>query len=841
MGGVAHRRGIHAPFRGRRSELDRVVATLDECVAEGRSRCVVVVAPEGLGKTRFADEIAALLAGHRAAPLVWRAGGEPLAPDTPLGLASRVVRVVLGLGRWSVQAGVEELASRLPEGVLEREQHATFLAEVAGAQMDADASPVLEAAREDPRLLGDHLRRAFAELFEAASRRTPLVLLLDDVQWADAASMRLFGGVLRQRRDSPFVLVALGEASMFERLGNPGPDLDVVLLELPPLAAEDMDAIVDEIAPDLGDAERNSIAQAGAGSPLELIERVRARQGGPVLVTGSLDELVTQSYAELPSDARDALAAAAVFGVELPSIWLATSFDRTVPATTLSTLVERDWLVPVTATPGPFPHMFRFRHALHARVVRGLLDAEEARKLHVASATMLESMGTAELGLLAYHAERGERPEAAARAYKALARRGIAGHDFKDAARFARAGLALPEVGALKGGLQLVVAEALHWQGDERGALKHALSAMGLLRPGEARWLGAAALAAESAGQLDELATLRAIFDDIEANEEESESEGRWLSAWLTAADALRQTGQGSDADRVLARATEALEQGRISDPRVLGKIHSAQASRALNQSNLSAFLRHTRAVAEQLDAIGDARGASAALINEGYGLIRAGQAEEAATKLREVRRAVDILQLDRYFAAAEQNLGLALLRVGKYDDAIEVLRTSRDALERQGDVRLEAVSRTYLAEALLARGDAHAALLESERALELTHNRPPNRMLALATRARILLTRGDVAGASASASEAHEILRQMPEVIDSGAIATRLVYLEVLIAADDVEAAREVAASALESLLDAAMRIEDAHIREQYLAEVPENARTLALATEILEGADAD
>ena len=110
----------------------------------------------------------------------------------------------------------------------------------------------------------------------------------------------------------------------------------------------------------------------------------------------------------------------------------------------------------------------------------------------------------------------------------------------------------------------------------------------------------------------------------------------------------------------------------------------------------------------------------------------------------------------------------------------------------------------------------------------------PATHGFGLACLAQVLLTRGKAEEALRVAGQAHESLELAGQVEDGGQL-IRLVYAEALAASGRHAEAHAAIRRARDALLDAARPIQDPGSRQSFLDNVPENARTLALAVEWL------
>jgi tetratricopeptide (TPR) repeat protein len=150
--------------------------------------------------------------------------------------------------------------------------------------------------------------------------------------------------------------------------------------------------------------------------------------------------------------------------------------------------------------------------------------------------------------------------------------------------------------------------------------------------------------------------------------------------------------------------------------------------------------------------------------------------------------------------------------------------------LHEQGSTRLEGGTRNYLAKIELHAGNLDAAEREARAAAELFMTAPPVRPAALAVLARVLLAKGRADDALAAAREAYSQLEELGS-LEEGEATVRLTHAEALMANGLNTEAGQVLVTARDQLLQRAAKISDATWRERFLNQVPDNARTLALA----------
>jgi DNA-binding CsgD family transcriptional regulator len=178
-------------FVGRRDELESLRATLDQATAN-RGRIVMLAGEPGIGKTRTAQELADHAARHNSVVLWGRchedAGAPPYWPWVQIirtvlrDHAADVLLNELGGGASDMAGIVPEIRDRLP---------------------GLDPPARLENAAEARWRMFETIRRFIAGL----CKRQPVLILLDDLHWADAPSLRLLEFLATELTDSRLLLV----------------------------------------------------------------------------------------------------------------------------------------------------------------------------------------------------------------------------------------------------------------------------------------------------------------------------------------------------------------------------------------------------------------------------------------------------------------------------------------------------------------------------------------------------------------------------------------------------------------------------------------------------------
>jgi DNA-binding winged helix-turn-helix (wHTH) protein len=393
-------------FVGRNLEMDRLLGAFDE--AAGAHRQVVFVTGDaGIGKTALCETFLKVATTRHPMRATWAQCMKLSGPAEPyyplLDLLTRLARSADDGTVTTILA--RDAPSWIPYlPTLSDEPSPGFAAEI----------HVATAAR---------MLREIVTALEALAERTTLVLWIEDLQWADPATIDVLTR-LGQRRD-PARLLLLATIGPSESVPTAGTlqrtQVDLLTrprtseIRLQPLSFEEVTRYLDQqLGPEVARESSSVLYRLTGGSPLFLVTAIehlvrkghvtRASEGWRLVVSpaaleaaipASLVGTVGRELEELASDERQALEAASVVGVEF-SLWLAAhaaGIDELALEPVLEILARRRAFIVregvVELATGVFSPLYRFTHGLYQEIV---FDRTPAR-------TRVEAHGRAGLAI----------------------------------------------------------------------------------------------------------------------------------------------------------------------------------------------------------------------------------------------------------------------------------------------------------------------------------------------------------------------------------------------------------------------------------------------------------
>jgi DNA-binding SARP family transcriptional activator/class 3 adenylate cyclase len=367
---------------GRSDELERLRASVDRLAGDPAVQLLTVIGPAGIGKTRLVEEFVAA------------------ARDDATVVAGRCVPYGEGITFWPLREVVGRLTASAPlSELLALESDAELVAERVNAAIGGtEASTSVE-----------EMFWGFRRLLESTAAQRPLVLVIEDVHWAEPTLLD-FVDYFAERGRGSVLVVCLARPELLEtRPGWAGGRRNIEAITLTPLSEPESEQLIDRVAVGIPAATRARVLETAEGNPL-FLEQMLAMlgEGAPadadVLLPPTIQAVLAARLDRLGPGERTAIDTAAVVGKEFSEAAVADLLPedaRPFVSRHLAALVDRELLQPVPSSIGGAA--LRFRHVLIQQAAYRMIPKSRRGTLHERTAEWLEKSigsGTAE------HAER---------------------------------------------------------------------------------------------------------------------------------------------------------------------------------------------------------------------------------------------------------------------------------------------------------------------------------------------------------------------------------------------------------------------------------------------------
>ena len=833
--------GRPSPFVGRDQELALLAATLATCRSEPRACAVVVSAPPAFGKTRLVTELLRTTVASGGDYDVLLANGDPIREASPFGVVAQLIKREAGvLDADPSDVRRMKLASLaacdFDEAGAPRIRE--LFGEVCGLPTPpADATPGLRAARADASIMADMVREGWTDWIAARASRRAVVLVVEDLHWADVSSVRLIEAALSALEDRPICLLATARADATLPLSDRFRARGLVAVTLAPLSKPAQERLVrGTLGEAAGDALVRELVRRACGHPFHLEELLRAvAEGrGPDALPDSVLGMVQARLDDLGAKPRRLLRAASVFGERFwfggVAALMGDDLPRSEVRALLAGLVEQEVITVERAPRWAGDIEYRFRHALLRDAVYATLAPPDRVSAHRRAAEWLEEMGEGDAATLAEHYDRGAASEPALRFFVRAATHALSHNDFERAMSHTTRALALASDGPTRAALRAIEAEVLYWRGSLGLAAERARNAAERLAPGAREWFDAVSVAIGALGQLGRNDEVASWLEEVARAESAPGSRGAHAVALCRGMTQLFWAHHGGDLTNVSDRldalvaapdALDAYQSGWVN--RVRGEsawLHDRDVGRCLSllDASCEAFER-----ARAVRALCLTRLNAATLLgwsgDTARGLALVGPARSEAARL-----GAGFLV---HYAGAVEAL---LLAYAGSDGAEAVMRDALAVLG--GSPRLAFICRMVIGAAALNRGDVGAAEIEA-RAAEASDVVQDLRPASFALSARVALAKGDLDDAVRLAAEGERVELAGRDLELTHGMAA-LALAEAHLARGDQGAARATIAAVARRLTAIAATIPSSEHRARFWGRAFPNARIAAIAGEL-------
>ena len=416
--------GKPTPCVGREAELGSLESQLTACIEESQVRAVLITAAPGAGKSRLRHEFVRRISSRREAITVLMGRGDMMSAGAPYGILRTAIHKLCDIsGSEPLDIQRSRLWTRVTQhlAVADRDRVVPFIGELGSIPFPDEGNPMLQAARQAPRIMRDCLRRALQDFLAAECAAAPVLVILDDLQWGDEPTLSIFDDTMRELEGAPLFVLAFARPEVrdvFPKLWRSHRRQEFPLRSLSKKAAERLIVHVlgKDVAPDV-------IAQAfeqSAGNALFLEELIRSiAEGKTERQSATILAMLQARLGRLDSNLRRLVLAASIFG---QTFWSGgvTAVLGLVPGTLeiesgLSSLMETELIQPHPQSRLANELEYGFRHALMRDAAYNLLSDNDLQSAHLLAAEFLAAACEPNAATIAEHFERGgSKPRAAA-------------------------------------------------------------------------------------------------------------------------------------------------------------------------------------------------------------------------------------------------------------------------------------------------------------------------------------------------------------------------------------------------------------------------------------------
>ncbi len=793
-GAEAHARRLDSPMVGRDRELRLLTEALDRAVSERTCHLFTLLGPAGVGKSRLVLEfLQRVSASATVLPGRCLSYGEGIT-FFPL---AEVVREAAGIAE---DDSPDQARHKIEQALLETDQTQTIASGIADLLGLTD-QPV---AAEDANW-------AVRNFLEALAQTRPLVVVFDDVHWAEPAFLDLVEHVADWSRDVPILLLCVARPELLDlRPGWGGGKMNATSILLEPLGPEQATELIDNLLGSQGlpTQARTRILEAAEGNPLFVEEMLGVlvddglliREDGRWVASEEVERIAIPPTIQLLLAARlDRLDAEERAVAERASVEgkvfhrgavmrLSPDRDRQEVPSRLLALARKELIRPDRATFAG-EDAFRFRHLLIRDAAYRGMPKEARAELHERFADWLAEQAGERLpeyeDILGYHLEQayryrqdlgpvdGAARTLATRAAAALAsagRRAVARDDHHAAAGFFRRAIELtPEGASGRAELGYELALEVYETSDFREAEELLIEVIDEARRtgdrrSEAR---AGALHALVLSTTDPTVTTREALDQAteamgtleQLGDEVGAVRAMAIVGFLTFV--LGHVDEALSIDRAhleRAKRTGALPEIRIAVQGITGALYygSTPAREALEE------------IERLTPLVADSPAATAEALRQQPGLYAMlGRFDEARRAADRTSALMKELGIRFRLAGLAFWIGPMHMLAGEFEEAERVFRESIEIFEGLGDKGFISTLVVELAEALMAQGriDEAEALAERGRALSAKDD--------IVTQIGWRRAMAKVLAARGSMDEAERLARESVELADGTSYVT--------------------------------------------------------------------
>ncbi|HEY8777270.1 MAG TPA: AAA family ATPase [Gaiellaceae bacterium] len=372
---------------GREREVEQLVGALERARRQRSTELVTVAGVPGIGKSRMVGELFQSI--ERGGEMTyWRQG--------------RCLPYGQGVSYWALAEMVKAQASILDSD--SDDEVEAKLTRTVEPLIDDDAEwvlahlrPLVGQASDGASGSQEEAFAAWRRFFEALAEQRPIVLVFEDIQWADDGLLDFIEHLVDWARDVPMLILCTARLELLERRSAwGGGKLNAAIIPLAPLSNEETAKLIASLSERaLLEAETQSVLlERAGGNPLyaEQFVRMLAERGSAeeLPLPETVQGIIAARLDSLASDEKALLQDAAVIG---KVFWLGV-LDATEQQ--LQPLRQKEFVQRARRSSVEGETEYAFKHALVRDVAYGQIPRAERSRKHLRAAEWIESLGRPE-------------------------------------------------------------------------------------------------------------------------------------------------------------------------------------------------------------------------------------------------------------------------------------------------------------------------------------------------------------------------------------------------------------------------------------------------------------
>ena len=378
---------VGGPLVGRERELEQLTGALVRTREQRSPELVTLVGVPGIGKSRLVAELFAVVE-HGGVLTYWRQGRSlPYGEGVSYWALAEMVKAHAGILETDSAEDADAKLSRALEGQIEEDED----------WVRSHLRPLVGQATE---VAGGSREEAFAawrRFFEALAEQRPLVLVFEDVQWADEGLLDFIEHLADWVRDVPMLILCTARLELLERrTAWGGGKVNAATIALAPLSDDETAKLISALSqrPLLEAETQTALLDRAGGNPLYAEQYVRMmaeRETGKDLpLPESVQGIIAARLDSLPLEEKALLQDAAVIG---KVFWLG-ALGATEQQ--LHALQQKEFVQRARRSSVEGETEFAFKHLLVRDVAYGQIPRAERAEKHVRTAEWIESLGRPE-------------------------------------------------------------------------------------------------------------------------------------------------------------------------------------------------------------------------------------------------------------------------------------------------------------------------------------------------------------------------------------------------------------------------------------------------------------